>query len=721
LKAENQRLNTNLAESAALGRNLQQSGRDKDAENLKLTKQLERMTGQCNKFQNDYEGTYRELQAMKQDKADLDRQLTSEKQRADDAELKTQDVQGTLDQVTAELADRKRELQALQTDNRNQAAEINGNKQLLQSHAKQIAKSERELADLRAKLEQSESEVDRLTTVKAESDTSISNLQSELKKANSTASKLKRQLSDSQTLASKQATELESTKEARDRAQMQLADSQKRETKLQADLKSIKKQLSDANVEIQTLSDKDRDLSEQLTATTEKVRELSNQSKSLAKSLEEQKSRFKEQSDQLERKLTKTEQRVREVESINSQQAAAIAAREDTVHSLEKRVQELDRIAQKVQQQSDTIARLTQFQESIQSLLPGSKLADIPRAVEKALQGSELASLLLGKLSATGREDALGKIALLKTQSEQLSKIQSILPVSDDLAGAIKSLTEEHRRLRAEHSRISALLAPDGGPDAARAIEDIIERQRAMSGQINSAADFVSQVLAILSGHASSPPARLVFPLKKSIESKLSAVVSSFKARADRDRAQVEDLLVRAHVLGYEGDSVIDACEYITERRLEGERQSTLATVGRELGDVRVISESEKEAYERDKARSREKLAKMAESLTRQMETQREREEAFGNEKAELLRQIRELRADLETEHRVREELGRIGAGLSSDKGYLRSKLSKNELRLLDFAERMAESDRAAAELHEKQRRDREALIGSTLSKSQNG
>jgi hypothetical protein len=337
------------------------------------------------------------------------------------------------------------------------------------------------------------------------------------------------------------------------------------------------------------------------------------------------------------------------------------------------------------------------------------------------LQGRDIANALLAQLSATSKDDALGRLAQLSKQAEMLNRISGVLPGSrpEDLLNSVKQLTEDNRRLKSEHERISALVGPDGGTDAAKAIREIIDRQKSMDGQMDAAATFVSELVGVLSGRPSSPT-RLAFPLKKSIEDKLKTIVINFKARADRDRQQVEDLLVHAHVLGYEGDSILEACDHIAERKMETERQSTLVTVSKELGTVRSVSVTEKETYERDKSKSREKISKLTESITRQMETQRGREEEFVNEKAQLMKEIRDLKADLDTERRVREELGRIGAGLSSDKGYLRSKLSKNELRLLDFAERMAESDRAAAEVHEKQRRDREALIGTALaSKSQ--
>jgi AraC-like DNA-binding protein len=116
------------------------------------------------------------------------------------------------------------------------------------------------------------------------------------------------------------------------------------------------------------------------------------------------------------------------------------------------------------------------------------------------------------------------------------------------------------------------------------------------------------------------------------------------------------------------------------------------------------------------KREDKEKLARLRETLSQQIQKSNDREEELREENEQLSRRVRELVADLETERQVREELGRLGAGLSTDTTYLRSKLSTNELRLLDLAARMAASERTTADIHEKQRRTREVLL--TTSKS---
>ena len=132
--------------------------------------------------------------------------------------------------------------------------------------------------------------------------------------------------------------------------------------------------------------------------------------------------------------------------------------------------------------------------------------------------------------------------------------------------------------------------------------------------------------------------------------------------------------------------------------------------VGRELGTVRSLNESEKEQYMKDKEESKRKIAMLRETLNKQMQKANQREEELQEENDDLRRQIRALSADLETEKRIHEELGRLGAGLSTDKSLLRSKLSENEMRLVDFAEKMSESEKTTRELHEKQKRNRKIL-----------
>jgi chromosome segregation ATPase len=262
------------------------------------------------------------------------------------------------------------------------------------------------------------------------------------------------------------------------------------------------------------------------------------------------------------------------------------------------------------------------------------------------------------------------------------------------------------------------LLKAEGAVDLSATVSFLVGKNAELEQQLAAAADFLSRLFGAVAGPASSP-LRLAFPLKRGRADGLVEIVAKIRERAAADRAQVDGILERAKALGYAGEDCMEACEFIANHIGEGQRQRTLEQVNRELAEVRAACGKEQELHAREKAALKKRVADGRAAIAQMQGNVSQREEELGEQIRELERKVRELTEALATERRVREELGRIGAGYSADSKYLRSKMTANELRLLAFVERIMQQEKEAQELLEKQKAVREALLGDPALRSQ--
>lgn len=745
LRAENQKLQQQLNESKAQNKNLQRNVKDKDQQISKVNKELEMLKAQLPREKQARETALKNLEETEEKKTELERKLKQHKQKNRDLQHKIEDLQPQLHQVEQDLVKTQQELKAAKEDNNAQLKQIGDQEQQIQDGARQIARLESALEQARSKNNKNESAIAALEDEKTKNQNAISNLERQLKKATTAADNVRKELMDVQMASARQETKLEATNKERNRAQDELEKAQKEVAKLESEVKKLNQKLEEVEAEGQKMTHNNQQMTQQLAKQEDDKEQMKKQIKDLTKKLNTAENKIdeeaansrdqKQQNNALKSKMGDLQEKIRELEKVRKTNENKLAENEQAIQNLEAKNEELTKAAKtassKMRQASEKqmeeqrnaenlqrkVDEMQKVIDQVKNALPGKSTKDIPQLINEAMTAKQTAEAIMKALSASNKDDAIKKLKELKRQADIIRRIQELLPTQsiEEWPHYIKDIIEDNNRLKAEQKRISQLLAGDSNVDISKTIQEIVEKQSKISEQLNAAADFISAVLSIMTGPSMSQT-RLVFPLKQTIQDKLLDLVTRIKRRADNDHTQVERVLEKARNLGYEGDDVVEAAEYIATRHIEIERQQTVSMVGRELGDVKAITTSAKEAYSQDKADSRKKIAKLKETLAQQMEKSAQREEELKEENDQLQRKVRQLTADLETEKRVREELGRIGAGLSSDKTYLRSKLNKNEMRLVEFAEKMSESDKETKELHTKQRKTREALAAATIS-----
>jgi chromosome segregation ATPase len=263
--------------------------------------------------------------------------------------------------------------------------------------------------------------------------------------------------------------------------------------------------------------------------------------------------------------------------------------------------------------------------------------------------------------------------------------------------------------MKAEQEQIRQLLETTG--DVNEAIANLKSRQTDFDTQLRLAGDFLSQIFDLITG-PSVNPVKLGFPMKGSVQERLIEVLTRMKDQARADHEKIDQLLQQAKSMGYDGDDPLEAVKYIADRLAQIQQQKTFETVQQELAQVRAAQKREEELHENATAKLKKQLADLKATIAQQQGVGVQREDELRGTVSDLEKKNRELTEALEEARRIRQELGRIGAGFSADSKYLRSKMSANELRLLDFVEKMMRQERDSKQVLQQQRAVREALLG---------
>ena len=719
LKADNAKLNHQLSMLRTQHKELQENLDQEHSQNVKLGKDIEGLNQKFAEEHESFETAKKVLDETEGTRKDLDKQLRDERQKNKDLAAKTSELELNLSQAEEQLAQTKQELRKEREDNRAKSNQIAEQEEQIADMQRHMTRLEGGLEHAKSKNDKNQVAITHLEEEKCANENTISQLQHQLKKEKAALENTKKELEQVKEESAVQKDEIAQTSRENDKVKDELERYRKTTAKLEDEIKKLSGQIHNMEEEGQEMAEKSAHMVKQLGQSATEQEEMKQQIEELNKKLDDAQAKInqhvvrekeqKHENKELKSKVNDLSGQIQELEQVKQRQEEKIANNEQVIQDLETKNENLEKevkdVTSKVQQaaeqhaeQRKDIEQLQSEKQELQNLVDNiqssvGSAGNLPQAVNDAMKDKETAEILMDMLSAANRDEATKKLNELSEHSQVLKAIQDVLPTHDlaDLPKFVQNLRDDTERLKAEKEKLSQMLSCDPNGDLSTTIQELIEQREKFTEQMNAAADFVSLVLSIITG-PSIAQARLSFPLKQVIKDKLIDLVTRIKKRADTDHEQVDRVLEKARSAGYHGEDVMEAVAFISMREIEIERQQTLSMIGRELGDVQSLSASQKEAYAKDKAKSRKKIAKLRESLAEQMTKATQREQELKEENEELMKKNRELASDLETERKVREELGRIGAGLSYDKSYLTCKLSKNELRLITLAEQTSKT-----------------------------
>lgn len=626
-----------------------------------------------------------------------------------------------LDTAVTENNEKKRMIEQLQHENEIQKQSITR----FEAQQKELSLSEQQKSSL----------IESLAQEKEKQSSEITELEAQITKLTSDNERLQKSVKEQKRVNQRNATQIDAQTEENEQLRETVRQNGKKITQLENQVKQATVELENAHSEIEDLvqireknekqmeSDRDEkyDLKKKVRELNQQIHDLEGQTnKTVSESRKENKALRKENEEQAEKiieldgalKATKKQKQLLEDQvASHERELAQIKQDKNIIQTrVEKASSKLDDYKKELE---ETTARCKTFQkmfDKIQAIAPNqiNSMNDIPDLLKTLLNAKTLNDEITSVLPSS---DPVQAIKDLQQKASILDQIQATMKTKN-----IDSLPSLISKLKEDHQRITEILG-DSNPDLSVTIAEIIKKQGALDEQLKDAASFISRVLAIISG-PSDTPLQLVFPLKQTVKDRLVDLVEKIKKRSADDRMQIEEVLQKARAMGYKGESLLEAANFISERLSETERQKTLEMINKELQDVRDAYEKEKEMHTKDKSKSKKRIAELKSSFAQMQAKFSGREEDLANQIQDLETKIRQLTEDLETERRVREELGRIGAGFSADSKYLRSKMTANELKLITFVEKMMQTEREGAELRKKQAEMREQLLGDAVAKS---
>lgn len=219
--------------------------------------------------------------------------------------------------------------------------------------------------------------------------------------------------------------------------------------------------------------------------------------------------------------------------------------------------------------------------------------------------------------------------------------------------------------------------------------------------------DLVTQIIYIFN----NTQAKINFPLQEAMSQRLIQMLKDMKVKHAKMISNIEEVIAKAKGLGYDGDILISAVNYIEKTAIEIESQKGMERMHTELTSVWTIQEKEREQNKKQVEKFKKRLEQSRETISQMQEKMTQREEEVLSEIENEQRKAREAAHECEKEKRIHEELIRLVAGQAVDSDYLQSQLNAKEIQLLKKTEKtrtlikqMMAKDQEAADIIQKQR-----------------
>lgn len=701
IKQTNNKNSKDLIKSMEENNKLKQLNSQKEKEISKLSAQVKTLNYQLPQEKEAAREANQKLDEAKQQNQQLTDEIYQVNKQNKNLDDQITDLESKYEVTQNELNLLKEQTRKLNNENETKAKQIKQQSMEIDDFNEQISQLKMNLSQVQSKAKQQEYQISNQEMEKRNLESIISDNNDKINQANQTNDKLKRELANQQDNSEKQNTRISQLTKQHNDLQHEYEELSQKNSKCESDIRNLKENLSNAEEENQKLSSQKQQMQQQIQqkeidneTLNKQIKELSKQlkdvtsradeSESIAQSTKKQNSQYKDRIDELE-------EQNRQLNQLKEKNQKTIQNLEDDVSSLNNKQKSL---SEKLKQQTeinmdhekeiDSIQSANQEMQKvlnpIQKLLQKKSIRDLPDEIERISNLAQVANRISDNLGIEPNGNLVDHCEKLKKESEALAKITTILPSKnlDDLVNVVQKIKVSHDNLKGEHDRLSTMVSSNSSVDITKQIEELIEKQNQISGQLAQAGEFISLLLSIFTGSSQSQT-HLVFPLKKAIETKLLDLVTRLKNRADRDREQIDKAIEKARSYGYEGEDIIEAAEFYVQRESENERQQTLSIIGRELGDVRNLSASEMQSYAQKNEELKKKNQKLRETMTEQNEAWRKKEDSLHDEIDQLQKENRQLQSDLATEKKLREEFSRYESGLPADFDFVKAKLSKNE------------------------------------------
>lgn len=528
----------------------------------------------------------------------------------------------------------------------------------------------------------------------------------------------------------------------------------------------FKNQLSTAEMARKDILEELEDIKEQLANKTKTCEAQSKQISEQQKVINEQKWKINELSDDIKDKITKIEETKRNISDLVLNQKLTKDQEIQLQGALEesnKQTQELQRNLRKTQRQleekeqtlQEAQDKLTSYEEENQRLND-----DIRELKSKLSTSSESSKVLQNKLdeiteaeakktmelsnifancNVKNVQDAIKQIKKLSNDSNTLSSVREALNIGEheDVVkrtveasqkidkldqivtniGSADDVVRKTRRYKDDQVKIAGMLNAKSDEELSPLISDLLEKKKVSDKNLDESNKFIADLLTVLSGSHQSPHKIGTHLSSKNKEN----IINSMKQTVEqslKDRADVDNILKKAQSFGYLGKDVQDAVQVLTNKKVEEITQGLQSDMVKQISDINAILQLERETSAQEKEKLTKKIMELRQTISLSAEKNAEERNDYERRITELDDKNRLLSDQLETEKILRQELNRIGQGAAADKSLLRSKLSAQEFKVINFVEKIMSREREAAALRESLKRAREENLAVDTSNS---
>ncbi|KAH0786758.1 viral A-type inclusion protein [Histomonas meleagridis] len=423
-------------------------------------------------------------------------------------------------------------------------------------------------------------------------------------------------------------------------------------------------------------------------------------------SLEDELTKSNSNIDVLEEKLSEQNQKM---SNLINEQNNELKKKDEEIQELtiknEQLIKAINEEEDKNTKASLEIQNYEQFKNQLETILPikTENNEEMIQCIESLVDDSNNLSSISNYLKIPSKSEILDTVKVLNENIEFINNA-----VQESSKETIEDFVNDSLKKKQEEKEIAQLMNIDTIDSLPKIIDDLLKEKTESQRKLTEASQFTSKIFGIIS---SSPQTNLRFPLPTNIQQTVIDIVTSLQRNSAKNQEDVENVLQQAKSLGYEGSDCIEACDFMTNEIMESKKRlDKINDLKKEISEIK----KEKDKSDSETLNLKNKIKDMKKIVVHQQIEAAKREEEINESLMEYEQKIKDLNEDLITERRIREQLSRIGAGFSADSQFLRSKLSENEVRLVEFVEKMMNQEKQTSLIHERQRKTREKLFGST-------
>lgn len=236
--------------------------------------------------------------------------------------------------------------------------------------------------------------------------------------------------------------------------------------------------------------------------------------------------------------------------------------------------------------------------------------------------------------------------------------------------------------------------------------QSIVQSVQKLIDDYELAKEFIKDVIISLS--SSITPSKIEIPLS---DAKANAVLQSIKSlvnQSEEDRHNIETLLTKARSVGYDGTDCLEAAIFIAKLKGEQEKQSLLEMMKQQIDDLKEHLRMEEDVHKSDVDKKNKAINELKKTVIQLTEKNVKERDESQKQIQDLETEISNLKEQIKIEKDLRREIGRIGQGITADKAILKSKLSAQEFRFIEFIEGVMKKEKESREIAEKMKKARQ-------------